>query len=50
MTGECQVQHVLIPRIVSISDGDSREFSFRLRRKPFPVQPAFTVTINKAQG
>ncbi|KAG3038076.1 hypothetical protein PC121_g23999 [Phytophthora cactorum] len=50
MTGECQVQHVLIPRIVSISDGDSREFSFRLRRKQFPVQPAFAITINKAQG
>ncbi|KAG2991340.1 hypothetical protein PC128_g11644 [Phytophthora cactorum] len=40
MTGERQGQHVLIPRIVFISDGDSREFPFRLRRKQFPAQPA----------
>ncbi|KAG2762533.1 hypothetical protein PC116_g22872 [Phytophthora cactorum] len=50
MTGEHQDQHVLIPRIVFISDGEAREFPFRLRRKPFPVQPAFAMTINKAQG
>ncbi|KAG3050949.1 hypothetical protein PI125_g26366 [Phytophthora idaei] len=50
MTGERQGQHVLISRIVFISDGDSREFPFRLRRKQFPVQPAFAMTINKAQG
>ncbi|KAG3195902.1 hypothetical protein PC128_g8083 [Phytophthora cactorum] len=50
MTGERRGQHVLIPRIVFISDGDSREFPFRLRRKQFPVQPAFAMTINKAQG
>ncbi|KAG4053797.1 hypothetical protein PC123_g11065 [Phytophthora cactorum] len=50
VTGERQGQHVLIPRIVFISDGDSREFPFRLWRKQFPVQPAFAMTINKAQG
>ncbi|GMF58154.1 unnamed protein product [Phytophthora fragariaefolia] len=50
MTGERQGQHVLIPRIVFISDGDTREFPFRLRRKQFPVVPAFAMTINKAQG
>ncbi|KAG4038793.1 hypothetical protein PC123_g25647 [Phytophthora cactorum] len=50
MTGERQGQHVLIPRIVFISDGEAREFPFRLRRKQFPVQPAFARTINKAQG
>ncbi|KAG3138760.1 hypothetical protein PC128_g25503 [Phytophthora cactorum] len=50
MTGERQGQHVLIPRIVFISDGEAREFPFRLRRKQFPVQPAFAMTINKAQG
>ncbi|KAG2882886.1 hypothetical protein PC116_g27841 [Phytophthora cactorum] len=32
MAGERKGQHVLIPRIVFISDGDSREFPFRLRR------------------
>ncbi|KAG3241157.1 hypothetical protein PI124_g13971 [Phytophthora idaei] len=37
MTGERQDQHVLIPRIVFISDGEAREFPFRLRRKQFPV-------------
>ncbi|KAG2909826.1 hypothetical protein PC115_g13124 [Phytophthora cactorum] len=36
MTGEHQGQHVLIPRIVFISDADAREFPFRLRRKQFP--------------
>ncbi|EEY61181.1 helitron helicase-like protein [Phytophthora infestans T30-4] len=50
MTGERQGQHVLIPRIVFISDGDIRSFPFHLRRKQFPVQPAFAMTINKAQG
>ncbi|GMF46737.1 unnamed protein product [Phytophthora fragariaefolia] len=50
MTGKRQGQHVLIPRIVFISDGDTREFPFRLRRKQFPVVPAFAMTINKAQG
>ncbi|KAG3174644.1 hypothetical protein C6341_g9721 [Phytophthora cactorum] len=50
MTGERQGQHALIPRIVFISDGEAREFPFRLRRKQFPVQPAFAMTINKAQG
>ncbi|KAG2931826.1 hypothetical protein PC117_g13328 [Phytophthora cactorum] len=50
MTGERQGQHVLIPRIVFISDGEAHEFPFRLRRKQFPVQPAFAMAINKAQG
>ncbi|KAG3242090.1 hypothetical protein PI124_g13074 [Phytophthora idaei] len=50
MTGERQGHHVLIPRIAFISDGEAREFPFRLRRKRFPVQPAFAMTINKAQG
>ncbi|GMF37511.1 unnamed protein product [Phytophthora fragariaefolia] len=50
MTGERQGQHVLIPRIVFISDDDTREFPFRLRRNQFPVVPAFAMTINKAQG
>lgn len=49
MTGERKGQHVLIPRIIFVSDDDTREFPFRLRRKQFPVQPAFAMTINKAQ-
>ncbi|KAG3133487.1 hypothetical protein PI126_g19159 [Phytophthora idaei] len=50
MTGERQGQYVLIPRIVFISNGDPREFPFHLRRKQFPVQPAFAMTTNKVQG
>ncbi|KAE9276432.1 hypothetical protein PR003_g29064, partial [Phytophthora rubi] len=50
MTGERQGQDVLIPRIVFVSDGDSRDSPFRLRRKQFPVVPLFAMTINKAQG
>ncbi|KAE9258732.1 hypothetical protein PR003_g35088 [Phytophthora rubi] len=50
MTGERQGQDVLIPRIVFVSDGDSRDSPFRLRCKQFPVVPAFAMTINKAQG
>ncbi|KAE8970834.1 hypothetical protein PF011_g26268 [Phytophthora fragariae] len=50
MTGERQGQDVLIPRIVFVSDGDSRDSPFHLRRKQFPVVPAFAMTINKAQG
>ncbi|KAG3019643.1 hypothetical protein PC128_g19249 [Phytophthora cactorum] len=50
MTGDRKGQHVLIPRIIFVSDDDGRDFPFRLRRKQFPVQPAFAMTINKAQG
>lgn len=50
MEGERRGQHVLIPQIVFVSDDDTRDFPFRLRRKQFPVQPAFAMTINKAQG
>ncbi|KAE9016911.1 hypothetical protein PR002_g13537 [Phytophthora rubi] len=50
MTDERQGQDVLIPRIVFVSDGDSRDSPFRLRRKQFPMVPAFAMTINKAQG
>jgi ATP-dependent DNA helicase PIF1 len=50
MTGKRKGQHVLIPRISFVSDDDTQEFPLRLRRKQFPVQPAFAMTINKAQG
>ncbi|KAE9079010.1 hypothetical protein PF010_g22923 [Phytophthora fragariae] len=50
MTDERQGQDNLIPRIVFVSDGDSRDSPFRLRRKQFPMVPAFAMTINKAQG
>lgn len=50
MTGERQGQHVLIPKIIFISGDTIHDFPFRLRRKQFPIQPAFAMTINKAQG
>ncbi|KAG3004323.1 hypothetical protein PC120_g18637 [Phytophthora cactorum] len=50
MTVARQGQHVWIPRIVFISDEDIQNFPFRLRRKQFPIQPAFALAINKAQG
>ncbi|KAE8987578.1 hypothetical protein PR001_g21538 [Phytophthora rubi] len=50
MEGERKGQHVLIPQIIFVSDDDTRDFPFRLRRKQIPVQPAFAMTINKAQG
>jgi ATP-dependent DNA helicase PIF1 len=43
-------QRVFIPRIIFISDDDDKDFPFQLRRKQFPVVPAFAITINKAQG
>ncbi|KAE9300204.1 hypothetical protein PF008_g23062 [Phytophthora fragariae] len=50
MTGERRGQNVLIPKIIFISDDNARNFPYRLRRKQFPVQTAFAMTINKAQG
>jgi ATP-dependent DNA helicase PIF1 len=50
MTSAHQGQHVFIPRIGFLSDGDEQGFPFKLRCKQFPVQPAFVMTINKAQG
>ncbi|OWZ05884.1 Helitron helicase [Phytophthora megakarya] len=34
----------------TIIEDDDKEFPFKLRRKQFPVVPAFAMTINKAQG
>ena len=50
MTGAHNGKEVLIPRIIFISDSDIQDFPFRLRRKQFPIVPAFAMTINKAQG
>jgi ATP-dependent DNA helicase PIF1 len=50
MTGTHNGNEVLIPRIIFISDDDNQNFQFRLRRKQFPIIPAFAMTINKAQG
>ncbi|KAE9024664.1 hypothetical protein PR003_g10639 [Phytophthora rubi] len=50
LTGERRGQDVLTPRIVFISDYNAQDFPYRLRRNQFPVQTAFAMTINKAQG
>jgi ATP-dependent DNA helicase PIF1 len=50
MTGSHNGEKVLIPRIIFISNDDVKNFPFRLRRKQFPIVPAFAMTINKAQG
>ncbi|KAK1928086.1 hypothetical protein P3T76_016450 [Phytophthora citrophthora] len=50
MSGTRRGQRVFIPRIVFLSDDEDKEFPFTLRRKQFPVVPAFAMTINKAQG
>ncbi|OWZ08698.1 Helitron helicase [Phytophthora megakarya] len=50
MSGPFKGKTVFIPRIIFYSEDDDKEFPFKLRRKQFPVVPAFAMTINKAQG
>ncbi|POM73709.1 LOW QUALITY PROTEIN: Helitron helicase-like protein [Phytophthora palmivora] len=50
MTGSQRSKRVFIPCIVFFRNDEDIEFPFRLRCKQFPVVPAFTMTINKAQG
>ena len=47
-TGRHSGKRVLIPRI-TLSPSDTG-FPFTLRRRQFPVRPAFSMTINKSQG
>ncbi|OWZ11614.1 Helitron helicase [Phytophthora megakarya] len=48
MGGAFAGKRVIIPRIALVSKNSG--FPFELRRKPFPVQVAFVMTINKWQG
>ncbi|OWZ02649.1 Helitron helicase, partial [Phytophthora megakarya] len=48
MTGAFAGKVVVIPRVTLISKNSG--FPFELRRKQFPVQVAFGMTINKSQG
>jgi ATP-dependent DNA helicase PIF1 len=48
-TGPVKGQRVFIPRL-SITPSDTERMPFTLRRRQFPVRPAFAMTINKAQG
>jgi hypothetical protein len=48
--GDYQGSFVYIPRISLHSDEDTADLEGKLSRRQFPVQSAFAMTINKAQG
>ena len=48
-TGPMQGRIVYIPRI-DFTIGESEGMPFTMRRRQFPVRPAFAMSINKAQG
>eukprot|EP00877_Chromochloris_zofingiensis_P006436 jgi/Chrzof1/2045/UNPLg00702.t1 len=48
-TGPDKGKRVCIPRL-SITPSDTEKMPFTLRRRQFPLRPAFAMTINKSQG
>jgi hypothetical protein len=48
LIGKCIGQRVFIPRVDLIPSED--EFPVTIRRRQFPIKPAFALTINKSQG
>uniref|UniRef100_H3GAY0 DNA replication helicase domain-containing protein n=1 Tax=Phytophthora ramorum TaxID=164328 RepID=H3GAY0_PHYRM len=50
MSGPYKGSNVFIPRVIFYTEDYDKEFPFKMKRKQFPVVPAFTMTINKAQG
>ncbi|GAN11810.1 ATP-dependent DNA helicase PIF1-like, partial [Mucor ambiguus] len=48
--GDHQGNFVYIPRVSLHSDQDTADLEGKLSRRQFPVQSAFAITINKAQG
>ena len=47
-TGSNAGRTIFIPRIAHITQ--ENEYLFEMRRKQFPIKPAFAVTANKSQG
>ena len=50
LTGSHVGNVVLIPRINMDTDPDDKRVPIQIRRRQFPVRPAFAMTINKSQG
>jgi ATP-dependent DNA helicase PIF1 len=50
LTGSHVGNVVCIPRIIMNTDADDKTIPIRIRRRQFPVRPAFAMTINKSQG
>jgi hypothetical protein len=48
-TGPLKNQTVFLPRL-SITPSDKDNSPFTLRRRQFPIKPAFAMSINKSQG
>nr|XP_040238331.2 ATP-dependent DNA helicase PIF1-like [Anopheles coluzzii] len=48
LTGKRRGDDVLLPRIYC--DSNDKGHAFQFRRKQFPIQVCFSMTINKAQG
>lgn len=48
--GDHDGEITFIPNTMSTPSGHNVDFSFELRRRQFPMQLAFVITINKAQG
>nr|KAJ0186885.1 hypothetical protein LSAT_V11C900499170 [Lactuca sativa] len=47
--GQHAGKRVFLPRI-PLCPSDNEKFPFKLKRKQFPIQLSFSMTINKAQG
>ena len=50
LTGSHVGNIVCIPRIIMNTDADDKTIPIQIRRRQFPVRPAFAMTINKSQG